>query len=502
MTEDFIYDINFRRKFSFNSYKNLRMKMGEMSFSSDFTFSERGDMYPVIRKSDNLREKVSDGKYILNTTSGKAEILRLFGQYILNCSYSLEIEKCENADVGISVLTNDASADCGFERIDFYAKIKDNNLLFCYKIDNTETVIRNKISFEKNMKIIFTFSAENIDFHYEKNGIIYPVTSVNIPCLSELSYYKNFSRSTTALLVNTEDKVVLNRAEFFIDAGVGQADIHVIKYEDATPIIENGKVFLSVTSRHLNGAHQSVISWNYSTCEFRLEGVLYFDCGDGKWSSDIASSIVFDREKNKWYIWYCSFSHGHILARGISENDIRFGINVIDSVLMQKKDCMTDSDFFGKEGDEDPDLTFDKATGKWYLTICRVIEEEGRNRYRYFLFESENPLDNFVFKDKTLNGSNTGGSFLRVKERLYFVCGTDADKRAKYNIYPLEDFSDERHLKCDYDDGGFRGWGTIVPVYCGNRTKYMWITFDRVLYGLNNWSYGNIYVFESDAMHL
>ena len=501
MKKSFIYDVNFRRKFSFNSYKNLRLKMGEMSFTSDFTSLERGDLYPIVRKSENVQEKVSDGKYILSSPSGKSEVCRILGQYVLNGTYSVEIEDCENGNIGISVMTNDASYDCGFETLDFYAKIKDSKLIFCYRKDSEETVVSEEIGFEKNMKIIFTFSLDYVDFHYEKNGVFCPVTSEKIPGLRELSYYKNFTKSTSALLVENENTAVLNEVVFFIDAGISQADMHVIKYENAMPIIEDGKIFLSVTSRHLNGGHQSILSWNYSTCEFKLEGILYFDCGDTMWCSDIASSIVFDRNKNEWYIWYCSFSHGHVIARGMSKNDIRFGINVIDSVLMQKKDCMTDSDFFGKEGDEDPDITYDPKTEKWYLTICRSVKGAERNWYRYFLFESDNPLDNFVFKDKILSGSNTGGSFLRVKDKIFFVCGSDADKRAKYNIYPLEDFSDERQLKCNFDDGGFRGWGTVVPVFCGNRTKYMWITFDRVLHGLNNWSYGNIYVFESDLMH-
>jgi len=39
----------------------------------------------------------------------------------------------------------------------------------------------------------------------------------------------------------------------------------------------------------------------------------------------------------------------------------------------------------------------------------------------------------------------------------------------------------------------------VVPIKCGSRTKYMWLTFDRFLgSAVHNWSYGNIYAFEAD----
>ena len=49
----------------------------------------------------------------------------------------------------------------------------------------------------------------------------------------------------------------------------------------------------------------------------------------------------------------------------------------------------------------------------------------------------------------------------------------------------------------DFPDGGFRGWGTIIPVRLGNRTRYFWLTFDRHLASDYKWSYGNLYCFES-----
>jgi len=41
----------------------------------------------------------------------------------------------------------------------------------------------------------------------------------------------------------------------------------------------------------------------------------------------------------------------------------------------------------------------------------------------------------------------------------------------------------------------------VIPVPCGSRTKYMWMTFDRHGGSDFGWSYGNIYVYESDLMN-
>ena len=74
----------------------------------------------------------------------------------------------------------------------------------------------------------------------------------------------------------------------------------------------------------------------------------------------------------------------------------------------------------------------------------------------------------------------------------------------RYYVSVATDFDDADYLRrgidlalsCDYDDGGFRGWGTVIPVKQGTRTRYYWLTFDRHKGSDYNWSYGNLYCFE------
>ena len=53
-----------------------------------------------------------------------------------------------------------------------------------------------------------------------------------------------------------------------------------------------------------------------------------------------------------------------------------------------------------------------------------------------------------------------------------------------------------KNAKFDFPDGGFRGWGTVIPVKKAGRCEYYWLTFDRTLGSAYNWSYGNLYCFK------
>ena len=92
------------------------------------------------------------------------------------------------------------------------------------------------------------------------------------------------------------------------------ADLRLIRYENGEPIIENGKVYLTASIRMQEESYQGVLSWTPGTSDFALVGAIFYDAGDGVWGNDVAASILFHRERKKWYIWVCSFCHGHVLA--------------------------------------------------------------------------------------------------------------------------------------------------------------------------------------------
>ena len=174
------------------------------------------------------------------------------------------------------------------------------------------------------------------------------------------------------------------------------------------------------------------------------------------------------------------------------DGDVRYGVNVVDITLME---CGTEEErwcFKGFAHDEDPDFFYDAAQGRWYMAICRSDPENG-GKYRYAFFTSDQPFDGYTLIGRGKPGEETGGSFVRIGGKTHFVCGNGFSLTSNYRIYDEDGMSE---AKFNFPDGGFRGWGTVIPVKQGTRMRYYWLTFDRHRGSDYNWSYGNFYCFE------
>lgn len=281
-------------------------------------------------------------------------------------------------------------------------------------------------------------------------------------------------------------------AKSYMDCGISQADMRPIRYENGDVMVENGKIYLTVSCRMEQDGYQRILAWTPGTSHFEQTGALFYDSGDGKWCGDVAASLLYDRKAAEWKLWVCSFAHNHILGHAAFQGDVRFGVNVVDITLMETAAPGTPvTEFVGFEGDEDPDFFFEETENKWYMAICRL--DPVRQQYRYMFFRSDRPFDGYVCIGSGMDGAETGGSFVKIGNERVFACGNDFEKRADYRIYTKDGMVQPSF---DYDDGGFRGWGTIIPVQLGSRKRYFWLTFDRSGGSSYPWSYGNWYGFE------
>ena len=77
----------FKRKFSMSMYKNLRLSMAEMSFSKDFVNDTRGDLYPLLDKSETCRESITDQIYRV----ADGAVRRFFCQYFPYATYEASV---------------------------------------------------------------------------------------------------------------------------------------------------------------------------------------------------------------------------------------------------------------------------------------------------------------------------------------------------------------------------------------------------------------------------
>ena len=485
-----IKDIKFRRLYSFNPYKKLRISLGEMTFIKDFSDTERGDMYPVFDKSDNTLENF-DMNYSVSSTEKNAYVKRVLGRFMPNSEYCISVNEIHNAEAGIFVFCENNHDNC------FSVGVKeDNGYSFSLKIRG-ET---------KNIKADVPSNCDGFSFNISSSG-----TDIFAHCGDKIIYIYSFEYEldfnicefpfnyTAALDIKVCENGIFktNKVEWYIDNGVAFADMKPIRYINGKVLKNNGRIFFTMSSRVHTGGYQSVISWLPGTADFKLEGVIFFEHGDGYITGDIASSVLYDENNKEYLIWMCSFSHGHILGHGKTDCDLLHGINIVEIENMKISENSGDEEFLAEEGDEDPDFYYNEKENKWYLAICRVLPFGDRNSFSYLRFVSDNPFYDYKFLDRTGGFGETGGMFVNIDSHKYFVCGADFDSVSKYRAYDGDDMKFLSELSFDYPDGGFRGWGTLINHKCGNKDMLYLITFDRKLYGKSNWSYGNLCVFEA-----
>lgn len=477
-------NVVFRRLFSVNMRKKLRISLAEMSFENDFTVTERGNLYPAVTLMPYTAEKIENGIYHVNGGC----LRRLICEHFPFAEYKINLIRL-SGKAGISFL-NTFSGNC----VDVYVESSPNGFSVCFSTNGC--IYAGGLSFPVTAQSVsFGTRGREIDVYYEINGHRNFAGSIDVPALEDSC---SCPFPFKALLYCEAEVFETDEILSYIDNGLALADMKPVRYIDGSTFICAGRVYFTMSSRLGSGGYQSVISWLPGTCEFRLEGAVFFDIGaKGKISGDVASCVLYDREKEEFLIWMCAFSNGHILGCGKTAGDILHGISVVDVTLMEKKEGSTETEFYALEGDEDPDFYYDREKKKWFLSVCRVRKFGERNTYSYVKFESDEPLAGYKYYGATCKTGETGGMTVEIDGKKYFMCGAEMSEISKYRIYDAETLELLTEAEYDYPDGGFRGWGTLLPVNAGNRHRVFQLTFDRVLSSDFNWSYGNLYVFEA-----
>lgn len=462
----------FKRKFSMSMYKTLSLSMAEMSFAKDFVNDTRGDLYPLLEQKDGCGETIEEQVYCV--VGGEAR--RYFCQYFPYATYEAEAV-LRGGHIGFAFVLPCVTAEIVLdeEQITFRCgERKESFPIERYIGDH----------------MIVSCRPGAFDIYGRQDGKPFFLHTFSAPEFADANDERIFTDGYAALIA---ENCMVFSVSSYIDNGVSIADIRPIRYEDGTVMNENGKIYLTASIRMQAEMFQGIFSWVPGTAEFALTGALFYNSGDGKWCGDVAASLLYHREQKQWLLWVCAFSHGHILGHASFEGDVRHGVNVVDITLMPKgTEGDNHWDFLGFGADEDPDFFYDAAQNRWMMAICRSDPENG-GKYRYAFISSDNPFDGYTLIGRGLPGAETGGSFVRVDGRQYFICGNDFDLTSNYRIYDADGMTE---AKFNFPDGGFRGWGTVIPVKQGTRTRYYWLTFDRHRGSDYNWSYGNLYCFE------
>ena len=470
-----ILNTEFKRQFAVSFYKNLKIKLSEMTFLRDFASAKDGNMYPIVYKSADCEEKTEYNRYKIK--GGKVK--RIIGSFFPYATYEMSAS-VESGKVGFSFIMPASEASVA---------IDTDSLIYACGKSNIKVSLPEYCSGAVNL--IVSCRPGAFDIYFKRNGKAEYFRSFDEDAFANSHQYSEFSVSKFAIFA--EGNVEVQSIASYIDNGISIADMRPIRYENGDVMVENGHIYITASIRMQSEKFQGVFSWIPGTSEFELTGALFYDSGDGMWCGDVAASVLYHRGEKRWYLWICSFSHGHILGHSVFEGDIRFGVNVVDIKLMEKAGNDSKiSDFMGFSGDEDPDFFYDEKNKRWLMTVCRI--DRDTDKYRYVFFESDKPFDDYRFIGMGPIGDETGGTFVKIDGEIYFICGNSFDLTSDYRIYHKGGMT---NAKFDYPDGGFRGWGTLMPIKLGSRTRYFWLTFDRHAASDYTWSYGNLYCFEA-----
>ena len=401
-------DMTFIRKFSMNMYKTLNIPMAKMTFTSDFLSTVRGDLYPLISSDENTVEKLTPGAY--SVAGGRAE--RLIASFFPYATYKMKISSLTSGTAGFAFVNSETRAEVLVENDGW-----EKHVIVKHKDGEEKTPLTREIN--DNFAIIVTARLGHFDVYVAEGDIIEFLVTVKVPSFSSSNQNKFYQRTKVHTILS--GNATIKGAESYIDCGIAQADIRPFRYENGELVMENGRIFLAISSRMASGGHHTVLSWLPGTADFRMEGAIFYSNGDDALHGEVAASYVFNRMDGKWHVWIRNGSAGHVLAYASFDYDIRFGVNILDvePLPVMTAENLDDFALLGKKGDEDPDFTYDEVRKKWLFTLCRI--DTALRTYRYYFFESDRPDKDYKFVGLGPVGEETGGSILRLDGKFFFA---------------------------------------------------------------------------------
>lgn len=299
--------------------------------------------------------------------------------------------------------------------------------------------------------------------------------------------------SAVATTLAPRSGILLGGATAALTPGSGLADIRAITDREGNALLEEGRLWFTVTARGRALPHplQGVISLDPSTFDLRFEGVIVFDLGDGLLRNELASHLFFDSEAGEWRGWTTGFSalagagrkeRKTILAIS-SRRDPRKGFSI-----MKAKPA-------GIEGaHEDPHGLYDAGAKKWRLILC-----ESHEKYRAGMWESDHWDRGYERLSGPVPMDSTGAMVQNFGGVRYALFGS-ADRKIYVATYPdLKPAGELRvHLPPWDDRNTTRVWPNVIPLPEGYPAPYLALMMDRVNFpGMPkpNWTYGALYLY-------
>ncbi len=457
-------------------------------------------MYPIRHYADEQAEIfISDDKLVIQSER-ETQTGIWFGGFNPFATYSIDLASCTG------------EGDIGFEFSDaekteqFFISVGFNNAKLTgvkLRVINNSAVIADKsiaINFEEEeiikSKIILQMLGSGLVLYMQDKGLPKAIGQSDFNMYVDLRkklYIHSFQ--SNLFLHLKSGQVIINKVESALTTGIGLADIRAITYENGDPLLDQGRLWytISVRGRALPHHIQGVFSMDPTVFDIRFEGIILFDRNDGLLRNEISSHIYYDRRHDIWRGLTTGFSayanpeseKKQLLAIE-SKRDPRFGFSIMSAVPI------------GMVGDiEDSHILFDSEAGKWRMLTC-----ENQDGYKAVLLESDHWNKGYERIAGPVEHNSTGTSIQKIGDQRY--CFSGSSEREIF-IYTYPELKEAGTLKMDLPPWNgtsrTRVWPNVVQLPEGYPFRYVALMMDRFNYpDLKgpHWSYGALYLYHGN----
>jgi hypothetical protein len=298
--------------------------------------------------------------------------------------------------------------------------------------------------------------------------------------------------------LKADSQVMIAQASSYLSPGSGQADIRAMTDEEGTPLLDDGRLWMTMTLRGRALPHplQGVFSFNPSVFDLRFEGVIVFDMDDGLFRNELASHLFRDSKTGEWRGWTTGFS----ALGGAGKSEEKTILAVSSARDPRKGFSIMKARPIGIAGaHEDPHGIYDKEAGKWRLLLC----EHGK-KYRAGMWESDHWDRGFTRLAGPVEMDSTGTMIQKIGTKRYALFGS-ADRKIYIRSYPDLGPAGELQISLPpWNEGnGSRIWPNVIPLPEGYPAPYIALMMDRVNFpGMPkpNWTYGALYLYHGHVL--
>tara|TARA_R110002049_G_scaffold302258_1_gene494962 strand:- start:12376 stop:13938 length:1563 start_codon:yes stop_codon:yes gene_type:complete len=454
-------------------------------------------MHPASYYSKEHPDIAINSNNLVIKSNQETETSIWFGGFNPFATYSIDLDNCSGKGIIGFEFSDADKKEQLFVKIGF-----DDTIITDVKlsvIKNHESITDKSIAVNLSNtlalqgKIILQMLGSGFNLYLKNDGLPRIIAQSDFNTLIDLrkkDYLHTFQSHLFTKLKTGQ--IEIKKAEMALTTGIGLADIRAITYENGEPMLDNRRLWytMSIRGRALPHHIQGVFSMNPTLFDLKLEGIIVFDRHDNLLRNEIASHLFYDRKHEIWRGLTTGFSayanpdkeKKQLLAIE-SKKDPRFGFSIMNAVP------------FGMVGDiEDPHILFDSEVNKWRMLTC-----ENNDGYKAIVLESDDWNKGYKKIAGPVKHNSTGTSIQKIGDKRYCFSGSS---ERKIFIYSYPDLTEIGDLKMDLppwdESSGTRVWPNIVQLPDSYPFKYVALMMDRFNYpGIEgpHWTYGALYLY-------